>query len=161
MRAMEMLVLLGFMGLFVWLAGMWDLIPDWIREVKEKRKRKKLKQRVMKAKVTQKPWGYEQLWGCTEDYAAKFLHITAGHRLSKQYHRKKVETIVVLSGEINLHLEWTGEKEIIRMGPGNIYHIHRFLIHRMEAVTDVVVAEVSTPELDDVVRLEDDYGRQF
>lgn len=67
----------------------------------------------------------------------------------------------MMSGEMNLHLEWKGEKEIIRMGPGNIYHIHRFLIHRMEAITDVVVAEVSTPELDDVVRLEDDYGRQL
>jgi hypothetical protein len=92
----------------------------------------------------EKPWGYELVWAETDRYVGKILHITAGQKLSRQYHVKKDETFLVESG----------------MRARDAFHCPPHTVHRMVAVTDVDVIEVSTPELDDVVRLEDAYGRK-
>lgn len=103
-----------------------------------------------------KPWGYEEIWAKTDQYVGKILFIRAGHRLSLQYHERKVETMRVLSGILSM-VVGTEER---RMGPGEVQHVPRGLVHRMMAREgDVMVVEVSTPELDDVVRVEDDYRR--
>jgi mannose-6-phosphate isomerase len=107
-----------------------------------------------------KPWGHELVWAETARYVGKILHIRAGHRLSRQYHRVKEETLMVQTGEMDLEIGAAGAVETQRMGPGAIFHVLPGTIHRMIAVTDVDVLEVSTPELDDVVRLEDVYGRE-
>jgi mannose-6-phosphate isomerase len=107
-----------------------------------------------------KPWGHELIWAHTERYVAKVLFITRGHKLSRQYHRVKDETLFVESGEMDLELTQGAEVRLLRMKPGDTFHVTPGTIHRMIAVEDVRVFEVSTPELDDVVRLEDDYGRQ-
>ena len=107
-----------------------------------------------------KPWGHEVIWAETARYVGKVLHITAGHRLSRQYHRVKDETLLVQTGEMDLEVGAAGELKTVRMQPGDTFHVTPGLVHRMIAVTDVAVVEVSTPELDDVVRLEDAYGRE-
>lgn len=109
---------------------------------------------------TNKPWGYEDLWAKTDAYVGKIIFIKKGHRLSFQYHRQKVETVRILDGEMDLEVEHPGEKRhVLRLKPGDSYHIPNGVKHRMMAVTDCILVEVSTPHLDDVVRLEDDYGR--
>jgi quercetin dioxygenase-like cupin family protein len=108
----------------------------------------------------EKPWGYELVWAETPRYVGKILHISAGHRLSRQYHRVKDETFLVQVGEMDLEIGEGAERRTIRMRPRDAFHCAPGTIHRMIAVTDVDVVEVSTPELDDVVRLEDAYGRQ-
>ena len=112
-------------------------------------------------KFTDKPWGCEILWAETDKYAAKFLYIKAGHKLSLQYHEKKAESFVVDRGRIKFHWFEPGETvaRIKVMTPGEHFDIPVGMIHRFEAIDDACVIEVSTPELDDVVRLEDDYGR--
>lgn len=106
-----------------------------------------------------KPWGYELIWARTDRYVGKILHIDAGQVLSLQYHNKKDETIHVLSGEIILRLQ-QGETVIERrMAPGQSFHIQPPQIHQFEAVVTSDLLEASTPELDDVVRLKDRYGR--
>jgi len=107
-----------------------------------------------------KPWGHELVWAETARYVGKILHIRAGHRLSRQYHRVKDETLFVQTGEMDLELGPADASEMRRMKPGDVFHVVPGTIHRMIAVTDVDVLEVSTPELDDVVRLEDVYGRE-
>jgi mannose-6-phosphate isomerase len=107
-----------------------------------------------------KPWGYELIWAETERYVGKILHIEAGQRLSRQYHVKKDETFLVESGEMDLEVGAAPEVRVIRMKARDSFHCAPRTIHRMVAVTDVDVIEVSTPELDDVVRLEDAYGRE-
>jgi len=103
----------------------------------------------------EKPWGHELVWAKTDRYAGKILHVKAGHRLSLQKHEHKDETLCVLAGEIDVEIN--GEfvqlraLESLRIRPGDV--------HRIIARTDSDVLEVSTPELDDVVRLSDDYGR--
>ena len=106
-----------------------------------------------------KPWGYELIWARTDRYVGKVLHIEKGTQLSLQYHRKKDETIYIQSGEMDLVIEEDGRRSTVRMKPGDYRHIPPETIHRMAAVTTCDVFEVSTTELDDVVRLEDDYGR--
>ncbi len=108
----------------------------------------------------EKPWGYELIWAHTDRYVGKILHIDAGQALSYQYHRKKEETIYVLRGELILH-HATGEREpeVVRLTEGDVFHITPGLRHRFEADAPVDLLETSTPELDDVVRLEDRYGR--
>ncbi|MBK5255687.1 MAG: cupin domain-containing protein [Vicinamibacteria bacterium] len=114
------------------------------------------------AKRIDKPWGHEIWWARTERYVGKLLHIKAGESLSLQYHNVKDETIMVQSGTL---LFETGSKDDpstlkkAEMTPGDIFHIVPGTVHRMTGVTDVDLVEVSTPELDDVVRLEDRYGR--
>lgn len=106
----------------------------------------------------EKPWGYEEIWAKTDRYVGKILHIESGQKLSRQYHEKKEETIRILNGEMRLEIGLIPIQEY-QMKSGDIHHIEPGLIHRMIAVTDCDVLEVSTPELEDVVRLEDDYDR--
>jgi len=110
-------------------------------------------------KIVEKPWGHEIIWAHTDRYVGKILHIRKGECLSYQYHRVKDETIRVLSGILDLDLERDGEREKLRLAPDESLHIVPRMKHRMIAVEDCDVLEVSTPELDDVVRLEDRYGR--
>ena len=109
----------------------------------------------------EKPWGHELIWAHTDRYVGKVLFIAAGHRLSLQRHVVKDESILVLRGRLRLHLE--GPDGIVRVtdvGAGMHRHVATGRIHRYEALDeDVELIEVSTPELDDVVRLEDDFGR--
>lgn len=107
----------------------------------------------------EKPWGYELIWAHTERYVGKILHINKGESLSYQYHRVKDESIRLLRGEMQLEVEAEGDKKTIRFMPGECFHITPGMKHRMTALEDCDVLEVSTPELDDVVRLEDRYGR--
>ncbi len=107
-----------------------------------------------------KPWGHELIWAKTDRYVGKILHIKAGEALSLQYHRVKDETIMVLRGRMQLVFFTDGEPPKSReLGPLEPFHITTGLRHRMIAIEDTDVLEVSTPELDDVVRLEDRYGR--
>jgi quercetin dioxygenase-like cupin family protein len=108
----------------------------------------------------EKPWGHELIWAETDRYVRKILHIKAGERLSLQYHQKKMETILVSSGRMEFEYFAEGQPPQKRvLAPGESFHIVPGLRHRMIAVEDTDVFEVSTPELDDVVRLEDRYGR--
>ena len=106
-----------------------------------------------------KPWGYELIFAKTDRYVGKILHVNRGECLSLQYHEMKEETLFVVRGELRLTLESDGERRVIPLREGEAFHIPPRLIHMMEAVVDTDVAEVSTPELQDVVRLEDRYGR--
>jgi mannose-6-phosphate isomerase-like protein (cupin superfamily) len=108
----------------------------------------------------EKPWGHELIWAHTSRYVAKVLFIQQGHKLSRQYHEVKDETLLVETGEMDLEIGPQSALETLRMRPGDVYHVKPGTIHRMIAVQDVRVFEVSTPELDDVVRLEDAYGRE-
>lgn len=114
---------------------------------------------MTKPKITTKPWGHEKLWALTQDYAGKILVIKKGHKLSYQYHETKEETIYLLSGAMDLQYETEKGKTILRLAPGDSFHIPPKMKHRMIALDDCEVLEVSTPHLDDVVRLEDDYHR--
>ncbi len=108
----------------------------------------------------EKPWGYELIWAQTKDYVGKILHIKKGHKLSLQYHQIKEETILVSSGKMNFVFENDqGVLEEILMVAGEAHHIPTGKKHRMIAVEDCDIFEVSTPHLADVVRLEDSYGR--
>jgi quercetin dioxygenase-like cupin family protein len=111
-------------------------------------------------KRVDKPWGYEIWWAKTERYVGKILHVTAGHALSLQYHNIKDETIYLYSGKLLYEIEVNGELTKREMKPGDTMHVSPKTVHRMTAIEDSDVFEVSTPELDDVVRLEDRYGRQ-
>lgn len=106
-----------------------------------------------------KPWGHEIIWAETQHYAGKFLFINKGHKLSRQYHLQKEETFFVQSGELTLEIGSVDNMFTLNLVAGQSYHCPPKTIHRMIAVTDVVVIEVSTPELTDVIRVEDDYGR--
>lgn len=108
----------------------------------------------------EKPWGHEIWFAVTDRYAGKILHIGAGQELSLQFHRQKDETIYVLSGVMELELDDdAGELRTHRLRAGQCQRIQVGRRHRMRAVEDTDVCEVSTPDLDDVVRLEDRYGR--
>jgi mannose-6-phosphate isomerase len=115
--------------------------------------------RVRVVKVA-KPWGHETIWAQTDLYVGKILHINAGHELSLQFHNKKDETVHLLSGEIAYRVK-TGEVlEDMHLRIGESFRITPGTIHQMVALTDCDVLEVSTPELDDVVRLSDKFGRE-
>ena len=125
-----------------------------------------------------KPWGHETIWAANELYVGKVLHIKAGQSLSVQYHNHKDETIHLLSGKMIYRIgtedrrpttEDRGPKtetghapqlKVVELNAGESYRNEPGLIHQMEAVTDCVLLEASTPHLDDVVRLTDRYGRQ-
>ena len=118
----------------------------------------------MSGKVTAehvpKPWGHETIWARTERYVGKILHVRAGESLSLQYHERKDETMRVLSGALDLEVGSAIEaRQIVRLGPGDAWHIPPGTRHRVVALVDTDILEVSTPETDDVVRLEDRYGR--
>ena len=105
------------------------------------------------------PWGYELLWAKTDQYAGKIIHVNAGHALSLQYHNQKTETVYLASGRLLYELQ-EGERLVGReLSPGDRIHVPAGTVHRMTAIEDADIFEVSTPELDDVVRLEDRYGR--
>lgn len=114
----------------------------------------------MVTKRIDKPWGHEEIIEHNDRYVVKKLHIDAGHRLSLQYHEKKHETLLLIWGEVNLNIG-TKEDELqpIIMYPGTHQVIVPGTIHQIAAVQDSIIIECSTPELDDVVRLKDDYGR--
>ena len=114
---------------------------------------------IYKGEIVEKPWGYELVWAHTDKYVGKVLHINKGESLSYQYHVVKDETIRLLSGTMNMDLETDGAKSTIRLNIGDCLHITPGMKHRMSAVEDCDVLEVSTPELHDVIRLEDRYGR--
>ncbi|HVZ78277.1 MAG TPA: cupin [Gemmatimonadaceae bacterium] len=117
-----------------------------------------------------KPWGHETIWAHTDQYVGKILHIKAGQALSVQYHHVKDETVYLLSGEL-IYRVWDMPVDGDTLPPqakavdvnlklGEAYRITPHTVHQMEAVTDCDILEASTPHLDDVVRLQDRYGRQ-
>ena len=114
---------------------------------------------ILDIKRVDKPWGHELIFAKTARYVGKILHINRGESLSLQYHEIKEETLYVVAGELKLTIEYDGERREMSLRRGEAFHIPPRMIHRMEAIEDTDVAEVSTPELDDVVRLEDRYGR--
>ena len=109
----------------------------------------------------EKPWGHEVIWADTDLYVGKVLHVKAGHALSLQYHERKDETIHLWRGRMKFFVGPSAEAlEMIEMNEGDSYRVTPGTVHRMEAITDVDILEASTPHLDDVVRLEDRYGRR-
>jgi len=112
-------------------------------------------------KVVPKPWGSERIFAANERYAGKLISIRRGESLSYQYHRVKEETLHVLSGILGLETESEGKRILLALTPGETFHVTPGTRHRMFAEGgDVLIVEVSSPELDDVVRLEDRYGRE-
>jgi mannose-6-phosphate isomerase len=107
----------------------------------------------------EKPWGYELHWAKTDRYVGKVIHINKGHALSLQYHNVKDETIFLWSGRLLFEIETDGVLTRREMQPGEAVHVTPKTVHRMTAIEDADVFEASTPELHDVVRLEDRYGR--
>lgn len=122
-----------------------------------------MKEMLNRKREVTKPWGKEVIWAETPEYVGKLLYINEGCKLSLQYHEKKEETILVLSGELELTVSDHGRRGIstIKLSEGETFHVLPNTIHRFAATlgTDVVLAEVSTNYLEDVVRLEDDYDR--
>jgi len=110
---------------------------------------------LQRPKIVDKPWGREIWFAHEARYAGKLLEVTAGHALSLQKHERKEETLYLQSGSIDFH--FNGDE--FRMEPGECITIRPGDVHRMKAIEDSVFLEVSTPELDDVIRLEDRYGR--
>ena len=110
----------------------------------------------------EKPWGHELIWAEADDYVGKVLFIKAGESLSLQFHRRKDESWLVQQGRAKLELGSAGDpilkEEVI--GPGATFRFRPGTVHRVTALEDTSIVEVSTPELDDVVRLEDRYGRE-
>lgn len=108
----------------------------------------------------EKPWGYELHWAVTDRYVGKILHVNAGHALSLQYHNRKEETILLYSGRMLFEIgAQNGPLTKREMKPGDKVHVTPGTVHRMTAIEDCDIFEVSTPDLDDVVRLDDRYGR--
>ncbi len=116
----------------------------------------------VEVRTVPKPWGHETIWAYTDRYVGKILHVKAGEKLSVQYHVKKDETVYLLSGEMKYWVQMPGDTELKdqRLVAGQSFRITPNTIHAIEAVTDIDVLEASTPELDDVVRLTDRYGRE-
>jgi mannose-6-phosphate isomerase len=110
----------------------------------------------------EKPWGNELIWSKSEHYAAKILFVRAGESLSLQFHKEKDEAWYVLEGRAQLELGAPGERMLNSevVGPGAAFHFPPGTVHRVTAVEDTRILEVSTPQLDDIVRLEDSYGRE-
>jgi mannose-6-phosphate isomerase len=113
------------------------------------------------ARKVEKPWGHELIWALTEAYCGKLLFVKAGHSLSLQFHREKDESWLIQAGRVKLELGEVGETvlkaEIV--GPGAAFHYKPGTVHRVTALEDATIREVATPQLDDVVRLDDAYGR--
>jgi mannose-6-phosphate isomerase len=108
-----------------------------------------------------KPWGWELVWAEAEQYVGKLLFVRAGESLSLQYHERKDESWLVQEGRARLELgEVGGELEAVEIVPGESFRFRPGTVHRVTAIEDTLVIEVSTPDLEDVVRLEDRYGRE-
>ena len=110
----------------------------------------------------EKPWGYELIWAITDVYVGKVLFVKAGESLSLQFHREKDESWLIQSGRVQLELGEVGEAVLKTevVGAGAAFHYSPGTVHRVTALEDTTILEVSTPQLDDVVRLEDAYGRE-
>jgi mannose-6-phosphate isomerase-like protein (cupin superfamily) len=110
----------------------------------------------------EKPWGWELIWALTDAYCGKLLFVRAGEALSLQYHETKDESWHVQEGRAELLLSQVGGagSEVVEIRPGDCYRFPPGTVHRLRALEDTLVVEVSTPQLDDVVRLEDAYGRE-
>jgi mannose-6-phosphate isomerase len=109
----------------------------------------------------EKPWGWELIWAETEAYVGKLLFVRAGESLSLQYHEVKDESWLVREGRARLELGVIGgELDVLEAGPGDAFRYPPGTIHRVTALEDTLILEVSTPHLDDVVRVEDRYGRE-
>ena len=110
----------------------------------------------------EKPWGYELIWAKAEDYAGKMLFVRAGQTLSLQFHREKDESWYLLEGRAEVELGEAGQAVLKAevVGPGAAFRLKPGTVHRVRAVEDTTILEVSTPQLDDIVRLEDAYGRE-
>jgi mannose-6-phosphate isomerase len=109
----------------------------------------------------EKPWGHELIWALSDDYCGKLLFVHAGESLSLQFHREKDESWLVHSGRAELEMGEPGKvprSEVV--GPGAAFRIRPGTVHRVRAIEDTTIIEVSTPQIEDVVRLEDEYGRQ-
>lgn len=112
------------------------------------------------ARRVEKPWGYELIWAESEQYVGKLLFVRAGHALSLQYHEVKDESWLVHEGRASLELGLVGgDLTTIEIGPGDAFRYRPGTVHRVTAIEDTLILEVSTPRLDDVVRLDDRYGR--
>ena len=111
-------------------------------------------------RIVPKPWGHEIIWAHTDRYVGKILHITAGHALSVQYHERKDETVYLLRGELSYRVDSGEGLRDVGLKAGESFRITPGTVHQMEAITDCDVLEASTPDLDDVVRLSDRYGRE-
>ena len=108
----------------------------------------------------EKPWGYELVFASTERYCGKLIFVRAGEQLSLQFHREKDEVVYVHEGRIELEIgDAGGPRDVEVVGPGHAFRFRPGVVHRWRALEDSVILEASTPELDDVVRLEDRYGR--
>jgi mannose-6-phosphate isomerase-like protein (cupin superfamily) len=108
----------------------------------------------------EKPWGYELVWAEAEQYVGKLLFVRAGQALSLQYHEIKDESWLVQQGRASLELGSVGgELATVEIGPGDAFRYPPGTVHRITAIEDTLILEVSTPHLDDVVRLDDRYGR--
>jgi mannose-6-phosphate isomerase-like protein (cupin superfamily) len=109
-----------------------------------------------------KPWGYELIWAVTETYVGKVLFVKAGESLSLQYHELKDESWLIQSGRARIELGAVGDEQLAEevVGPGAAFHYTPATVHRITAVEDTTILEVSTAHLDDVVRLADSYGRE-
>lgn len=111
-------------------------------------------------RIVQKPWGHEEIWAETDRYVGKYLHINANNRLSRQFHERKEETIRVLKGTLLLEIGSGSDIQRKYLEIDEVFHITPGTIHRFCATDeDVLLVEVSSTELDDVVRLNDDYSR--
>ena len=110
----------------------------------------------------EKPWGHELIWALTDVYCGKVLFVRAGHSLSLQFHREKDESWFIQSGRVKLELGRAGESVLKQevVGPGAAFHYAPGTVHRVTALEDTMILEVSTPQISDVVRLEDAYGRE-
>jgi mannose-6-phosphate isomerase len=110
----------------------------------------------------EKPWGWELIWALTDDYCGKILFVKAGESLSLQFHNVKDESWYVLEGRARLELGAAGEGTLDHevIAPGSAFHFRPGTVHRVTSLEDTKILEVSTPQLDDVVRLEDRYGRE-
>jgi len=114
-------------------------------------------------KVVEKPWGREEMLEVNNNYMVKRLFMKAGNRCSLQYHERKTETIIVISGILIVTTNFSGSDSIwedIQLMPGEHYTIPAGRTHRMYGITDTIYLEASTPEQDDVIRVSDDYGRK-
>ncbi len=120
-----------------------------------------LEQFAFEPRRVEKPWGYELIWALTESYVGKLLFVRAGESLSLQFHREKDESWLVHSGRARLELGAIGEAVLAEevVGPGAAFRYRPGTVHRVSALEDTTIIEVSTPHLDDVVRLDDLYGR--
>ena len=110
----------------------------------------------------EKPWGHELIWAKAEEYAGKLLFVRAGKALSLQFHREKDESWYVLEGRAELQLGQAGQAVLTTevVGPGSAFRFRPGTVHRVRAVEDTTILEVSTAQLEDIVRLEDEYGRE-